>query len=522
MLNNVKDFGAHGNGLTDDRVAIQTAIDEAVAHGKGGIFLPAGVYRVSRNGTRRCSLELSGVRDFMVRGEGSASVVKLVDTTARTGDWHVFVLRDNCRSVVFRDVVVDGNRTGLTEPDEQSHGITLLDGTDDVLVTGCTMRECHGDGLRLAGTAAAGEHVTRVRVESCLFETNRRTGLAIQRAVEKVVVANCIFDSTVHGQDIDFEPTGADGPVDFIISGCIVKHANRSAAVALSGIGGSAPLVRAKFTDNVVVGGQVFSTDVHQLTVQNNVIIMEEQPEGNRIALNVQRGGDTLLITGNLVVNAGTDAEAVLRLSQVNRRPARRALVANNLCISHSGSGIAVLSSHDIAVEGNMIVAAGTCTHGIAVRSEAANVDNLSIRGNDIITQDQGDWITGIRLAASRPHQILEVSIVDNSIAGAPTGIEFDGAGFRRTPMTALNRMASTVVEPLTGVAHLPEEAIVTGGTASRGGPIGAGRSLAGLGSPENRVTGNVGDLYQRIDAGPGAALYVKETGDGTTGWQAK
>ena len=179
----MKDFGAHGSGLTDDRLAIQSAIDEAVAHGKGGIFLPAGVYRVSRNDARRCSLELGGVQDFMVLCEGSASVVKLVDTTARTGDWHVFVLRDNCRRVVFRDLVVDGNRSGLTEPDEQSHGITLLDGTDDVLVTGCTMRECHGDGLRFVGTAAPGEHVTRVRVESCLFQTNRRTGLAVQRAV---------------------------------------------------------------------------------------------------------------------------------------------------------------------------------------------------------------------------------------------------------------------------------------------------------------------------------------------------
>ncbi len=76
--------------------------------------------------------------------------------------------------------------------------------------------------------------------------------------------------------------------------------------------------------------------------------------------------------------------------------------------------------------------------------------------------------------------------------------------------LTALNRMASTVVEPLLGVVDLPEEAIITGGAASRGGPIGAGRSLAGLGSPENRVAGSIGDLDQRIDAVPGAALYVK------------
>jgi hypothetical protein len=36
-------------------------------------------------------------------------------------------------------------------------------------------------------------------------------------------------------------------------------------------------------------------------------------------------------------------------------------------------------------------------------------------------------------------------------------------------------------------------------------------------------VPGNVGDIYQRVDANAGAALYVKESGDGTTtGWVPK
>jgi polygalacturonase len=267
VLNNVKDFGATGDGVTDDRAAIQASIDDAAAQGKGGIFIPAGTYRVSRAEHPGRSLDLNGVQDFMVLGEGPASVVKLTDTSARTGDWNLFLLRNNCHRVVFRDLVIDGNRSRLTDPDEQTHGIAVQDGTDDLLVIGCTVRDCFGDGLRLLGTASAGEHVTRVRVDSCLFQTNHRTGLAVQRAVEKVVVANCIFDSTVHGQDIDFEPTGSDGPSDFIITGCFIKHANRSAAVALSGVSGPDPLVRAKFTGNIVVGGAIFSTDVRQLTV---------------------------------------------------------------------------------------------------------------------------------------------------------------------------------------------------------------------------------------------------------------
>ena len=36
-------------------------------------------------------------------------------------------------------------------------------------------------------------------------------------------------------------------------------------------------------------------------------------------------------------------------------------------------------------------------------------------------------------------------------------------------------------------------------------------------------MAGNVGDIYQRLDGGPGQTLYVKESGNGTaTGWTAK
>ena len=51
----------------------------------------------------------------------------------------------------------------------------------------------------------------------------------------------------------------------------------------------------------------------------------------------------------------------------------------------------------------------------------------------------------------------------------------------------------------------------------------GAGRLLAGAGDPNGRVAGDVGDLYQRLDGGPGATLYVKESGTQTAaGWTAK
>jgi hypothetical protein len=364
-----------------------------------------------------------------------------------------------------------------------------------------------------------------VRIENCLFKTNGRSGLGIQRALEQIIIANCVFDATVNDQSIDFEPTGNDAPTDLVIQGCIINHTNQASAVTLSGISGSDPLLRCKFTDNILLGGQIFCTDVDQLTIQNNIVLVPDRGT-NRIPVQIQRGGDSVIITGNLLVNDDPITEAVISLSEVNQRQVTRALVANNLCFARSGRGIQCLSSDDVAIQGNMIVATGTCTQGIQVRSETSNVDNISVRDNDVMAEGAGTWNTGIGILTTSAQQIHHVSVVGNSVRGATEGVSFQGAGFQQTPVCALNRIDAGAASPLGGIPNLPEESVVVGGATSRGGATegsGAGRFIAGLGDPNNRVTGNVGDIFQRIDGGVGSTLYVKERDDGSTsGWVAK
>jgi hypothetical protein len=46
---NVKDWGAKGDGVTDDTSAIQAAIDYCISRGGGRVFFPCGNYRNIRN-----------------------------------------------------------------------------------------------------------------------------------------------------------------------------------------------------------------------------------------------------------------------------------------------------------------------------------------------------------------------------------------------------------------------------------------------------------------------------------------
>lgn len=46
MTVNVKDYGAVGDGVTDDTDAIRAAIEAVLEAGGGTIFLPEGIYLV--------------------------------------------------------------------------------------------------------------------------------------------------------------------------------------------------------------------------------------------------------------------------------------------------------------------------------------------------------------------------------------------------------------------------------------------------------------------------------------------
>ena len=146
--------------------------------------------------------------------------------------------------------------------------------------------------------------------------------------------------------------------------------------------------------------------------------------------------------------------------------------------------------------------------------AENAALDGITIRDNHISIEGGGGWETGIRVNAGEPG-VDDVSIVGNSVRGATDGVTFRGAGFRRTPVCALNQMDAGVVRPLVGLNQLPERTVLTGGAAGRGGAdpgTGTGRHLTGIGDPTGTVLGNVGDVYLRVDGAPGETFYVKRS----------
>lgn len=112
---NVKDYGAVGNDSTNDKVAIQAAIDAQFAAGTGYVYFPAATYKITSSLSVYSSTNLIG--DGM---ELSSIHQTTLNANGITGD--------GLSSVLISDLAIKGNGSGSTAGTGTGIGIYLTYG----------------------------------------------------------------------------------------------------------------------------------------------------------------------------------------------------------------------------------------------------------------------------------------------------------------------------------------------------------------------------------------------------------
>lgn len=232
---NVRKFNAMGDGVTDDRPAIQNALDAAALLG-GEVYFPPGTYIVGRSGTNSWCLDMPG-DNLTLRGVKGASWIKAAPGMPATS---VAVLRINARSnITLSGLGIDGNwGNALTEIAAASDGVALQTGTINVQstagfpaagtiqvmtsvgvtqtvhytgITATSFTECNGGTGTMFRGGAVGRLDDNTGINHATQEDPKNYGVQI-RGSTKILIDNCLIQQT-YGDGIWLGHSAADGHV---------------------------------------------------------------------------------------------------------------------------------------------------------------------------------------------------------------------------------------------------------------------------------------------------------------------
>ncbi|WP_225773397.1 glycosyl hydrolase family 28-related protein [Pseudomonas sp. Marseille-Q5115] len=203
-LFDVKDFGATGDGVTDDTLAVQAAIDAAAAAGGGRVILPAGTYRISP-GSDHTGLLLKD--NVALDGAGMGlTVIKLDDSN----DLVTGLLRGAGDNLEINRLTLDGNGRG-------ERGVSdcwSTNGTTNLLLD--AVEAVGGSGYGIDLRSAQGE----VTVRNCVARQNGLDGIAADTAAVVLLQDNASYlnlgagyslGGNVRLEDSEASRNGGDG-----------------------------------------------------------------------------------------------------------------------------------------------------------------------------------------------------------------------------------------------------------------------------------------------------------------------
>jgi len=296
----VLDFGAKGDGRTDDTAAIQNAIHAR----SGSIRLPRGSYRITK--TLTVDLNHAGFTSFVADGtaqlimDGRGPAISFIGTHASSAEPTTFKpeVWERQRMPVVEGLAIVGNHVeadGIAAEGTMQltlrgvhirkcrHGVHLAKRNRNVLIDGCHIYENSGSGVYYdhvdlhqsnisashisycgqGGVVVRGGNVRNIHISGCDIEGNM--------AKDGPPAANVLLDC-------------ADGSVaEVAITGCTIQHtkeATGSANIRILGRG---------FMDR---RGQRQAFNCGNVTIGNNVL----SDVGTNIHLDGVRG---VTITGN-------------------------------------------------------------------------------------------------------------------------------------------------------------------------------------------------------------------------------
>lgn len=189
----VLDYGATGDGVTDDAAAIGAAL--AAAASGDVVFVPAGDYRIG-------SPIVMGTSGVTLRGQGPSSIIRLLDDSLHSAivlpqdpivDVSPFTLISD---IVIEDLTLDGNHNPSTATSDPALAVPDYFGiyarhVAGLAVRGVTIKRWPSDGMTISNGYRP---LTDLLVENCRIQDCRRSGIHVGFVDGGIIRENVISD----------------------------------------------------------------------------------------------------------------------------------------------------------------------------------------------------------------------------------------------------------------------------------------------------------------------------------------
>jgi len=443
---NVLDFGAVGDGATDD----STSIASAIATGKD-VFIPGGL-------TFLTTAQTISTAKQRVYGAGC---LKLKNTTNQS------VLIVAAADVRIEGIEIDGNRANQTviataptaAETALGSGISISDGYDRIRITGCYIHDS-----RLAGVGFQGNS------DDCWIDDNRiedtgHTGVYFCDSAKPCLNPH-IGGNRIKGmgkQAASSDGIGTVGIQHGTITGNRVK-ADETTGNGISGIALEAACHYTTITGNTILGVSIVGTtamsgiqvnDSHHVTVSANTI--KKCNIGVDVHGAVANTYD-ISIVGNILDDCGYFGHAISIAPADIASEYRIVIIGNTISASPYGAILVWGASHTV-IAGNQIngvnlqaTASKRFLSGIAVGSQSYY---NTITGNMINEGSGGNMLAGVQeLCPSAGNISTANTIRDNRITGADYDVLCSTAATGTSVVSRVTRLMDTNVTAAPSTGH--------------------------------------------------------------------
>lgn len=373
----VKDFGATGDGVTDDTTAIQNAFNTAAGI---AVYFPSGTYVVSStvtvsasklvfgDGSNSTTITFTGTAPDEVLNIAATDVTVenlKIAVTVNSGTGSVVTISlsgSDVSRLVLRDLYITGN---VYSGASATHGIKLGDATDanDCLVSNVNFFQHNFAFFTGNGFGTSGNNAARWIFENCIVNTVKR-GFSFNSdfgtssrtdAWREVIVSNCHFVN----YPVDYDrctSVGGDSCKRLIVTGCTFRdRIGTDSCIHIENY-----MDDSSVTNNTIVncaGG----IRVYPLT--SRVVV-----DGNVVTIDATVASAP---TPGALASVSDDCGIVL-ITNTDGQPSHVVVSNNTIFGADSGAGITIVGNVGLTntIDSNKIV---RCKAGIAIRGATRN-----------------------------------------------------------------------------------------------------------------------------------------------------